>query len=44
VGGGNAFALRGLARVPGRSTLWAGGQVSRTPTSKVWDALIARYP
>lgn len=44
VGGGNGFALRGLARVPGRSTLWAGGQVSRTPASSVWDSLIARYP
>jgi hypothetical protein len=42
--GTDAFPLRGLARVPGRSTLWAGGQVQRTPTSKVWDSLIARYP
>lgn len=42
--GTDAFALRGLARVPGRSTLWAAGQVSRTSTSKVWDSLTARYP
>jgi hypothetical protein len=42
--GTDAFALRGLARVPGRSTLWAAGQVQRTSTSKVWDSLIARYP
>jgi hypothetical protein len=42
--GAGAFALRGLARVPGRSTVWAGGDVSRTPTSGIWDSLIARYP
>ncbi len=28
----------------GRSTLWAGGDVSRTPASPVWDSVIARYP
>ena len=42
--GTDAFALNGLARVPGRSTLWAVGDVQRTPTGKVWDSLIARYP
>jgi hypothetical protein len=42
--GTDAFALNGLARVPGRSTLWAVGEVQRTPAGKVWDSLIARYP
>ena len=42
--GTDAFALNALARVPGRSTLWAVGEVQHTPTSKVWDSLIARYP
>jgi hypothetical protein len=42
--GTDAFALRGLTRVPGGSTWWAAGDVSRTPNSPVWDSLIARYP
>jgi hypothetical protein len=32
--GTDAFALNGLARVPGRSTLWAVGEVQRTRRAK----------
>jgi hypothetical protein len=42
--GTDTFSLNGLSRVPGRSTLWAAGAVSRTPTSSVSDSLVARYP
>ncbi len=35
-----------LFQVSGTSlgNVWAGGDVSRTPASPVWDSLIARYP
>jgi len=36
--------LRGLARIPGRTTVWGVGEVSHSPTSHIWDTLIARYP
>ena len=40
----NSFDLRGLARIPGRTTVWGVGEVSHSPTSPIWDTLIARYP
>lgn len=39
--GDYAFALRGLARIPGRTTLWGVGEVSRNSAATVWDSLIA---
>lgn len=41
--GDYGFNLRGLARIPGRTTLWGVGDVSRTSTSSVWDSLVAVY-
>lgn len=44
VGVNNSYNLHGLARVPGRTRIWAAGLVSHTPSSSSWDSLIAQYP
>jgi hypothetical protein len=41
--GTDSYGPSSYARIPGRTTLWAVGGVSRTPAAHVFDTLIANY-
>lgn len=41
--GASAYSLTSIAAIPGTTDLWGVGWVTRTPTDKTHDTLIARY-
>jgi hypothetical protein len=41
---GPACQPQALARVPGRTTLWGGGSVTRNPAGPTFTSVICAYP